>query len=205
MRMPRRIWPPADWSMPARAVVAMLARAASIGDVIDTRYPGTCRDRGLPLSDGVRWRLRLGPGAESFDDLLMGAQSQDPDAQCGDVVIRDHLGQWTYQFVASVDDYRQGIDFVVRGRDLLPSTARQIRIARLIGPCHTRALRASPACDEIPDRETQQGRSRHERARHGCARAARRPASSAKRRFERDCCPPGRYLSADDVPSLFGG
>ena len=43
------------------------------------------------------------------------------------------LGNWTYQFVAAVDDYLQGVTLVVRGRDLLSSTGRQIRIARLLG------------------------------------------------------------------------
>jgi glutamyl-tRNA synthetase/glutamyl-Q tRNA(Asp) synthetase len=49
------------------------------------------------------------------------------------VLIRDRLGNWTYQFAVSVDDFRQGIDLVIRGEVLLPSTGRQIRIARLLG------------------------------------------------------------------------
>ena len=96
-------------------------------------YSGRCRDRGLPLADGVGWRVRMDPGVERFVDEILGAQAQDPSAQCGDVLIRDRLGNWTYQFVASVDDYRQGIDLVIRGEDLLASTGRQIRIARLLG------------------------------------------------------------------------
>lgn len=96
-------------------------------------YDGHCRDRGLALSDGIGWRLRLDPGTETFVDRLLGAQQQDPEQQCGDVLVRDRLGNWTYQFVASVDDFRQGIDLVIRGEDLLASTGRQIRIARLLG------------------------------------------------------------------------
>ncbi len=99
----------------------------------ELRYPGTCRHRGLAPGPGVAWRLRLDPGVESFTDLILGPQQQDPLEQCGDVVIRDRLGNWTYQFVVSVDDFRQGVDLVVRGRDLLASTGRQIRIARLLG------------------------------------------------------------------------
>jgi glutamyl-tRNA synthetase/glutamyl-Q tRNA(Asp) synthetase len=49
------------------------------------------------------------------------------------VLIRDRLGNWTYQFCVSVDDLAQGITHVVRGEDLLASTGRQIRIARLLG------------------------------------------------------------------------
>jgi glutamyl-tRNA synthetase/glutamyl-Q tRNA(Asp) synthetase len=49
------------------------------------------------------------------------------------VLLRDRHGHWTYQFAVTVDDWRQDIDVVVRGVDLLPSTGRQIRIARLLG------------------------------------------------------------------------
>ncbi len=77
-------------------------------------YPGTCRDRGIALEAGVAWRLRLEPGTESFDDELAGPRSQDPSLQCGDLVIRDRLGNWTYQFVATVDDHLQGITHVER-------------------------------------------------------------------------------------------
>jgi glutamyl/glutaminyl-tRNA synthetase len=48
-------------------------------------------------------------------------------------LIRDRLGNWSYQFVASVDDFLQGVTLVIRGRDLLDSTGRQIAIARLLG------------------------------------------------------------------------
>ena len=51
----------------------------------------------------------------------------------GDPVVRDRDGQWTYGFSVVVDDQRQGIDLVVRGRDLLDATADQIRLARLLG------------------------------------------------------------------------
>jgi glutamyl-Q tRNA(Asp) synthetase len=101
--------------------------------MIEARYSGRCRDRGLPITDGVGWRVRMDPGVETFDDLLVGPQTQDPFEQSGDVLIRDRLRNWTYQFAASVDDFDQGIDLVIRGVDLLDSTGRQIRIARLLG------------------------------------------------------------------------
>ena len=96
-------------------------------------YPGTCRDAGIPLDDDVGWRLRLDPGQETFDDGLMGRQQQDPAAQCGDLLVRDRSGNWTYQCVAAIDDAVQGVTLVVRGQDLLASTGRQMRLARLIG------------------------------------------------------------------------
>ena len=99
----------------------------------DLRYPGTCRDRGIPLTDGVGWRLRIDAGVERFVDGLCGTQEQDPSRQCGDVLLRDRLGNWTYQFAVTVDDIEQQVTDVIRGVDLLASTGRQIRLARLLG------------------------------------------------------------------------
>ena len=98
----------------------------------ETRYPGRCRTRGLPLGAGGV-RLRLEPGEERFVDARLGERCQDPATQCGDLLLRDRLGQWTYQFAVVVDDLRQGIDLVIRGEDLLESTGRQLRLARLLG------------------------------------------------------------------------
>jgi glutamyl/glutaminyl-tRNA synthetase len=110
-----------------------IAAGAPTPDGAESRYLGTCRDRGLTPDEGLTWRVRMDPGLEHFDDRLLGAHVQDPSAQCGDVAIRDRRGNWTYQFVATVDDLEQHIDLVVRGRDLLDSTGRQLRLARLLG------------------------------------------------------------------------
>lgn len=96
-------------------------------------YLGRCRERGLPLADGLGWRLRVEPHQERFDDALIGPQQQSPAQQVGDLLIRDRLGNWTYQWAASTDDTLQKIGLVVRGEDLLESTGRQIMLARLLG------------------------------------------------------------------------
>jgi glutamyl-tRNA synthetase/glutamyl-Q tRNA(Asp) synthetase len=105
----------------------------SRNDIAGARYPGTCRHAGVGLRDDVSWRVRIEPGVEQFTDLRMGAQTQDPLEQCGDVMVRDRLGNWTYQWAATVDDFLQGVTHVIRGEDLLDSTGRQIHLARLIG------------------------------------------------------------------------
>lgn len=110
-----------------------IAAASPSADAAELRYSGRCRDRALPLDDGYGWRVRMDPGVETFDDARLGRQAQDPERQCGDVLIRDRHGNWTYQFAVTVDDWRQNIDLVVRGMDLLASTGRQIRLARLLG------------------------------------------------------------------------
>lgn len=116
----------------------------------ELRYWGRCRSRGLPLADGYGWRVRMDPGVERFVDDILGPQAQDPAHQCGDVLIRDRLGNWTYQFAVAVDDHRQGIDLVVRGQDLLPSTGRQIRLARLLGRERPPAFRHHPLLMKRP-------------------------------------------------------
>jgi glutamyl/glutaminyl-tRNA synthetase len=78
-------------------------------------------------------RVRFDEGDERFDDGRLGPQIQRPSAQCGDVLARDRHGHWTYQFAVTVDDMQDGVDLVVRGMDLLPSTGRQIALARLLG------------------------------------------------------------------------
>ena len=75
----------------------------------------------------------MDPGVERFEDLALGPQAQDPAAQSGDVLIRDRLGNWTYQYAVTIDDHLQRITDVIRGEDLLSSTGRQIRLARLLG------------------------------------------------------------------------
>jgi glutamyl-tRNA synthetase/glutamyl-Q tRNA(Asp) synthetase len=96
-------------------------------------YANTCRDKEIPLDEGVSWRVRMDPGTERFFDELLGPQEQDPSLQCGDLAVRDRLGNWTYQFAVTVDDQAQRITDVIRGVDLLSSTGRQIRLARLLG------------------------------------------------------------------------
>jgi glutamyl/glutaminyl-tRNA synthetase len=107
--------------------------AAAGGEGDELRYPGTCRDRGIPIEEGVGWRVRMDAGVETFDDARLGPQAQSPAEQCGDLLVRDRRGNWTYQFCVTVDDWRQDVDLVIRGTDLLASTGRQIRLARLLG------------------------------------------------------------------------
>jgi glutamyl-Q tRNA(Asp) synthetase len=99
----------------------------------ESRYNGRCRSRGLEPAQGVGIRVVIEPGVERFTDGSLGEQLQEPSGQCGDLLVRDRLGNWTYQFAVTVDDIAQNIDVVIRGEDLLGSTGRQIRLARLLG------------------------------------------------------------------------
>ena len=99
----------------------------------ETPYGGRCRSRGLEERPGRGLRVHLPPGPEAFVDGRLGPQWQDPSLQCGDLLVRDRHGHWTYQFAVTVDDTEQAIDLVVRGEDLVESTGRQVRLARLLG------------------------------------------------------------------------
>jgi glutamyl/glutaminyl-tRNA synthetase len=114
----------------SRAEIARAADATAGGELV---YPGTCRGQGAgSRSQGLRV-IMSGDAPERFDDLRLGPQSHDPMTQCGDLLVRDRHGHWTYQFAVTVDDWEQRIDLVIRGEDLLPSTGRQLRLARLLG------------------------------------------------------------------------
>ncbi|NRO96027.1 tRNA glutamyl-Q(34) synthetase GluQRS [Paraburkholderia sp. NMBU_R16] len=98
-------------------------------------YPGTCRG-GLAGKPARAWRVRVpdGPAAiVSFEDRWQGVQQQDLATEVGDFVVKRADGQWAYQLAVVVDDADQGITHVVRGADLLDSTARQIYLQRCLG------------------------------------------------------------------------
>jgi glutamyl/glutaminyl-tRNA synthetase len=108
---------------------ALAERSADSGDAVppaqELCYTGTCADKGLPL-EGNTVRFRVPDGEVIFEDLRLGECRQIPKRQCGDFSLRDRQGQWTYQFACVCDDIRHGVDLVIRGEDILASTARQI-------------------------------------------------------------------------------
>ncbi|TDV32786.1 glutamyl-Q tRNA(Asp) synthetase [Paraburkholderia caballeronis] len=98
-------------------------------------YPGTCRN-GLHGKPPRAWRLRVPDGDAAlirFDDRWQGPQQQDLATEVGDFVLLRADGQWAYQLAVVVDDAAAGITHVVRGADLLDSTARQIWLQRCLG------------------------------------------------------------------------
>lgn len=96
-------------------------------------YPGTCRNGLAPGQTARAWRLRVPEEIIRFTDRLQGPQSQGLARDVGDFILRRADGLWAYQFVVVVDDGLQGITDVVRGADLLDSTARQHFLARCLG------------------------------------------------------------------------
>ena len=131
------------------------------GDSLSEHVPR----QGHSAHDDVGWRVRMEPGVERFFDELLGPQEQDPSRQCGDLLVRDRLGNWTYQFAVTVDDHLQRITDVIRGVDLLASTGRQIRLARLLGRAAPPRFWHHPLVMKSPSAKAEQIRRRYRRSR----------------------------------------
>lgn len=78
-------------------------------------------------------RFLVREGSVEFEDRLLGSQRFEPAAECGDFAIWTRDGVPSYQLAVVVDDARQGVTDVVRGDDLLASTARQILLQEALG------------------------------------------------------------------------
>jgi len=118
-------------------------------------YPGTCRD-GLPPGRPPRsLRLKVS-GSIEFTDHVQGLLRQNLERDVGDFVLRRADGQIAYQLAVVVDDAAQGVTDVVRGADLLGSTARQIFLQRLLGLPEPRYLHVPAAVDGAGEKLSKQ-------------------------------------------------
>lgn len=115
--------------------------AASAPHLSDGRvvYAGTCR--GLSPAEIAEKRKTRAPATRvrvpeqtvSFVDGCLGPYAENLAAECGDFIIRRSDGVFAYQLAVTVDDGLMGVTEVVRGNDLIGSTARQIWLHRLFG------------------------------------------------------------------------
>lgn len=96
------------------------------------RCANHCRERALPLADGVAWRLLAGNEPLPFDDAVFGP-CRFPETEQDEVVLKRRDGLYAYQLAVVVDDIDQGITEIVRGADLLDATPRQLYLWRLLG------------------------------------------------------------------------
>lgn len=110
-------------------------------------YPGTCR-AGLPAGRTARaWRLRVASTPVEFTDRARGPFREVLTETMGDFVLLRADGYFAYQLAVVVDDGWQGITDVVRGEDLLDSTARQIFLQRQLALATPRYLHVPVATD----------------------------------------------------------
>lgn len=105
----------------------------------DSIYPGTCRslsaqevcEKGKTRSPALR--LRVPNQTVSFVDLHYGWFEQNLQRECGDFILRRSDGLFAYQLAVVADDAAMGVTEVVRGRDLLGSTPRQLYLYEQLG------------------------------------------------------------------------
>ncbi len=123
----------------SRAEIARAAQAPHGPSDEGPRYPGTCASLSRPEAERraaarrPAWRFRVPPGAVAFEDGVHGPCEGDVAGTAGDFVVARADGIAAYQLAVVVDDAAQGVTDVVRGDDLLPSTARQILLYRALG------------------------------------------------------------------------
>jgi glutamyl-tRNA synthetase/glutamyl-Q tRNA(Asp) synthetase len=107
---------------------------SNTGEVI---YQGKCFHSTIQNSVSHNLRIHIPDKVISWCDERLGDFSECPKLQCGDFPIRDRDGYWTYQFAVCIDDLTQGITHIVRGEDILTSTARQILLSEIISDACT--------------------------------------------------------------------
>lgn len=94
-------------------------------------YPGTCK-HGLPAGKNARaWRISVENRDIIFQDAIQGVITQNLVTQVGDFVLKRADGLYAYQLAVVVDDAEQKVTHILRGADLLDSTARQIYLQEL--------------------------------------------------------------------------
>lgn len=98
-------------------------------------YRGTCRHKNLPLdTPEAAWRVAVPAGATvAFTDAAYGPLTIEVAQAMGDFVIRKKDGLPAYQIASLADDVAEAMTLIVRGADLLPSTAAQLWLAAQAG------------------------------------------------------------------------
>lgn len=124
---------------PCTCTRAEIARAASAPHAEEEgpTYPGTCSGRSAGdaerLGRPFAWRFRVPPGVVGWDDLVRGRVAAEPARAGGDFVIGRSSGEPAYQLAVVVDDAAMGVNQVIRGEDLVPSTPRQLLVYEALG------------------------------------------------------------------------
>lgn len=136
-------------------------------------YPGTCRGGLAPGKVHRATRLRTEAEPIRFIDRVQGELVQSVECEVGDFVLRRADGLVAYQLAVVVDDAEQGVTHVVRGADLLDSTARQIWLQRLLSYRTPRYLHVPVAVNAAGEKLSKQTGA-HSVATHGSGQAIAR-------------------------------
>lgn len=117
------------------AVFACTCSRAQIRQInADDTYPGTCRQKNIPLdAENASWRLKTAEATVLNIKTLDGKTTETLPAGMRDFVVRKKDGYPAYQLTSLLDDIHYGVDLVVRGADLWPSTLGQHYLAAKMG------------------------------------------------------------------------
>jgi glutamyl-tRNA synthetase len=135
----------------SRQDIRAATRAPHANEDDEPIYPGTCRERTISECRGQNfsWRFRVPDGETiAFTDGNCGGQKFVAGQDFGDFVVWRHDGVPAYQLACVVDDAAMGITEVVRGADLLVSTARQLLLYRALGLPPPEFFHCELLCDE---------------------------------------------------------
>lgn len=100
---------------------------------LELHYDGHCRGQKIKPKEDFGIRLQIPDQTIDFEDLFCGHQNQHPSQQCGDLLVKDRVDNYTYNFAVVVDDMISGVNLVIRGADLLHCTGRQKILYSLLG------------------------------------------------------------------------
>lgn len=120
----------------SRAEIQRAASAPHAG-MDGSVYPGTCAawragDR-LPPEGTYCWRFRVADRCQHYQDLILGPQRLQPCTQLGDFPLTRKTGDVAYHLAVVVDDAAMGVNQVIRGADLVPSTFRHLQLIDALG------------------------------------------------------------------------
>lgn len=185
----------------------MAARAPHEGEEGPV-YSGACRRRFRDADDARHqtgrapcWRFAADGSCVEFDDALHGRCGFDVMKQLGDFIVLRNDGIASYQLATVVDDHAQSITEVVRGDDLLTSTARQLLLYGALGLKPPRFLHVPLVLDAVGQRMAK----RRDSTRLAALREAGVPAAQVIGALAASCgwAKPGERLTPAELIARF--
>jgi len=165
-------------------------------------YRGDCRDKNISRNDSGL-RMKISGEEVCFDDILLGKQCQVPSHQCGDVILKNRNGEWSYQMAVVCDDIDQNINLIIRGEDILDSTGRQIMLHQTFQNTVLPVFLHHPLLLEKDGKRKMSKRQKSESIRNERERNISAETIIGKACFKGNLIKSQRPVSAEELPYLF--
>lgn len=121
-----------QWVYPCTCTRKEIADSSARQGIEGFIYPGTCLHQPIKAQAPIAWRVKTNNFTDTFTDGIQGVLRQNLATDIGDFILKRADGLFAYQLAVVVDDAMQGITHIVRGADLLYSTARQRYLQQLL-------------------------------------------------------------------------